>query len=173
MDREGLTYVGQIDHEAQWLRSFFIRSVEEETLIEPAADPASLTALLATGLDTYDFTLNTTTGVQRVVGFDRITQRDVTIDGEVLHRTEYNITTTNIDGDVLFAAEGVEYVSEKYRRFFSGYGSVTEPDTPLPYNETPIDFITRGQPGFLSDEPQYDCSAITAHYETNQEDPQP
>jgi hypothetical protein len=173
MDQNGIMYIGQIDNEAQWLKSYFVRSNEEETLIEAAKDPADLTNLLNSGTDTFEFSLNTTTGVHRVVGFDRIIERNVKIDGQTLHRTEYNISTTNVDGTVVFAAKGNEYVSETYRRFFSGAGTVTEPDAPFEYNETPVDFITRGQPGFLSDEPIYDCNAITARHETQQKDPQP
>ena len=173
IDASGLVFVGQIDHEAQWLKSYYSQAAEEETLIEPAKDPANLTSLFATGSDTYDFTLDTDTGLQHVIGEDRIVERDVMIDGEHLHRTAFDIRITASDGTLLYADQGSEYVSEKHRRFFSGTGSFRQPDTPVDYDQSPVEFIYPGERGFLSDEPKYDCAVVTAHHKTKQEDRKP
>lgn len=166
IDQRGLVYVGQIDAEAQWVQSFFLTSGEQERLISPAPDPASFSTLLQSGLDTYDFSLDTGEGPHRVVGFDRIAERDVVIDGERLHRTEYSIRKTDADGDLIYEAEGSEYVSETHGRFFSGKGDVTRPDTTFSYDSRPVDFIYPGQGGFLSDTPLYGCDALAAGYVT-------
>ncbi|QFT58080.1 hypothetical protein FIU94_04525 [Sulfitobacter sp. THAF37] len=166
IDRRGLVYVGQIDAEAQWIQSYFLISGEREALITPAADPASFSTLLQSGLDTYDFSLDTADGPHRVVGFDRIAERDVTIDGERLLRTEYSIRKTRADGTMIYEAEGSEYVSETHGRFFSGTGDVTRPDETFSYDSRPVDFIYPGQSGFLSDTPLYGCDALAASYVT-------
>ncbi|APE42028.1 hypothetical protein BOO69_00340 [Sulfitobacter alexandrii] len=166
IDQRGLVYVGQIDVEAQWVQSFFLTSGDREALISPAPDPASFSTLLQSGLDTYDFSLDTGEGPHRVVGFDRIAERDVVIDGERLHRTEYSIRKTDADGELIYEAEGSEYVSETHGRFFSGTGDVTRPDTTFSYDSRPVDFIYPGQGGFLSDTPLYGCDALAAGYVT-------
>lgn len=168
VDQNGqLTYIGKVDHEAQWIDSFFAGSNSHELLITPAADPASLTNLFATDLDTYDFRLTTPEGERRVVGFDRIAERDVLIDGERLHRTEYSIRITDAAGNLTYASEGSEYVSETYRRFFSGYGDVTGPGEPYSYKANPIEFIYPGEPGYLDNTPKYGCDVVTARAELN------
>lgn len=173
LDATGLIYVGQIDHEAQWLKSYYSGDAGEETLILPARDPANLTTLLATGSDTYDFSLDTGDGVQKVIGIDRIVERDVMIDGEPLHRTEIEMRVLGADGTLLYADKGNEYVSAKHRRFFGGVGSYVSPETPTAYNQTPVEFIYPGEAGFLSDTPKYDCAVITARHETKEEDATP
>ncbi len=163
VDQNGqLTYIGKVDHEAQWIDSFFAGSSSHELLISPAADPASLTNLFATDLDTYDFRLTTPEGERRVVGFDRIAERNVVIDGEPLHRTEYSIRITDQNGNLTYASEGSEYVSEIHRRFFSGYGNVTGPGEPYSYKAVPIEFIYPGEPGYLDNTPKYGCDVVTA-----------
>lgn len=173
IDGGGLSYVGQIDAEAQWVQSFFLTSGERERLISPAADPASLSTLLEEGLDTYDFTLQTDSGVHRVTGFDRIAARGLNIDGEDLHRTEYEIRKTDAAGAVVYEATGSEYVSARHGRFFSGTGSVTGPRGDFTYDSSPVDFIYPGAPGFLSDTPLYGCAALSARWTPNEKDLMP
>ena len=166
MNQRGLVYVGQIDAEAQWVQSFFMASGARENLISPAADPASFSNLMETGLDQFDFTLNTSDGVDRVVGFDRLAGQDVVIDGERLRRTEYSIRKTDANGQMIYEAEGSEFVSEVHGRFFSGTGNVTQPDKTYSYDNSPVDFIYPGEPGFLTDTPLYGCDALAARFVT-------
>lgn len=162
LDQDGQIYVGKVDDEAQWLDSYYVRSQERESLSAPAPDPASLTTLFATDIDTYEFYINTANGRHRVSGFDRIAEANVVIDGEVLHRTEYVIEITNRKGEVTYAASGSEYVSQKYRRYFSGYGDVTAPDAPYSYRSVPIEFIYPDEKGFLENTPIYGCNVQSA-----------
>ena len=169
VDQNGqLIYMGKVNNEAQWVDSYYLPNNEREQLIDGAADPASLTELFATGLDTYDFSIDTPRGVQRVVGFDRIVERDVRIDGEPLHRTEYDITITDQNGEVTYASVGNEYVSETYRRFFSGFGEVTAPDAPYRYKANPIEFIYPGEKGYLDNTPKYGCDVLNASFAIKQ-----
>ena len=171
LDDQGLTYVGQIDAETQWLQSYFPLSGARELLVLPAADPASFSTLMETGEDTYDFTLDTLEGPQRVVGFDRLDERGVVIDGETLDRTAYAVRKTDAAGGLIYAAEGFEYVSKEFGRFFSGAGTISGPTGPdYDYDSRPVKFIRPGEPGFLSDRPLYGCAAQEARFEPEQKD---
>ena len=69
-DEMGPYYVGQTDGETQWLQSFNLAQGRTTTLEQPAADPANLTTLLDSGIDTYDFILLSPEGNSRVFGYD-------------------------------------------------------------------------------------------------------
>lgn len=160
--QDGPVYIGQVDDEAQWIDSYYVGDAAREQLILPAKDPANLTELLADGVDTYQFSVQTPSGRMDVTGFDRIVERDLQIDGEVLHRTNYEIRIVDAQGQLTYASTGSEYVSAKHRRFFSGYGTVSGPDAPYDYNGSPVEFIYPGSPGYLSNTPLYGCDVVTA-----------
>jgi hypothetical protein len=161
---KGLVFVGQVDHEAQWLENYYLTNGTQELLIPPPEDPQSLTTLIETGTDTYDFRLDTSKGVLRVRGRDSIIERGVIIDGEPLLRTEYEIEITDAQGAVTYASTGSEFVSETHRRFLGGYGEVTAPGQPYDFNQRPVEFIYPGEPGFLDNMPKYGCDVINARY---------
>ncbi|MBD3665451.1 hypothetical protein H9Q16_16080 [Sulfitobacter sp. TSTF-M16] len=169
LNQDGLVFMGQVDYEAQWLDNFYLGNNKRETFVPPAADPQSLTQLIATGTDTYDFLLQTPEGQHRVRGQDSIIERGVTIDGEELLRTEYQIVITDAQGAITYASTGSEFVSETHRRFVGGYGDVTEPGTPFTFNQRPVEFIYPGESGFLDNKPKYDCDVINARFS----DPEP
>lgn len=162
-DREGPLFLAKIDYEAQWLESYDVFPSRRDTLRLPATDPASLTELLATGIDSYDFIQTSGQEVVRVVGYDRLTGDDVVIDGEPLLGTEFSVrqeSTTR--GDL--HAKGREFVSVKHRRFFSGRTTMTFDGETEEQDRTPIDFIYPGEPGFFSKTPLYECEASLARY---------
>lgn len=157
-DEMGPYYVGQTDGETQWLQSFNLAQGRTTTLEQPAADPANLTTLLDSGIDTYDFILLSPEGNSRVFGYDRIIDERVEIDGEPLAMTEFHVTETDTDGEVTYEAKGHEYVSRRHRRFFAGTGQVLQgAGGAFDYDSTPVDFIYPGEPGFLARKPIYGC----------------
>ena len=160
---DGPTFVSRIDYETQWVESFHLFPTRRRELVQPADDPASLTELLDTGIDSYDFTLRTPSGPVRVVGFDRLTGETVTIDDEPLLVTEFNARHETTSGTVLEIA-GTEYVSVRHRRFISGTYSGTAENGPFEDDASPVDFIYPGEPGFFSKTPLYDCEASLARY---------
>ena len=158
LDEEGLTYVGQIDAEAQWIASFHVLAGINETLAPDPADPASLTNLLATNLDTWDFrTLSGEVGETRYVGQDSLTGLQVTIDGVTLEETAYEITAFDASGAEIWASRGNEFVSRDWRMFLSGTSTVTTPAETFSLNNSPVEFIFPGDPGFLSASPKHGC----------------
>lgn len=164
---DGVVYSGLIDFETQWLRSYYPFSDDYEELLPDPADPASFTELVETGADTYDFrTRSSIWGEQRYVGQDNLTGEQVVIDGVTLLRTEYRIRQIDESGDVVWRATGSEYISEEWRMFLSGTGEAWTPeDGSYSVDDTPVEFVFPGEPGFLTMRPKYGCGAIMSSAE--------
>lgn len=166
LTEEGLVYAGTIDAETQWIESFHVVSGHTERLAPAPADPASMTELMATGTDSYDFrTLSPEVGTTRYAGQDRLTGEVVQIDRVPLHRTAYRITATAADGSILWSGEGNEYISADWRMFLSGTGTMTTPDESWEVDDTPVEFIFPGEPGFLSSAPKHGCGVMMSRLE--------
>ena len=157
-DNDGPVYIDKIDYETQWLETFHVFQGVRETLIIPAADPASLTELLETGVDAYDFRLQSGDGEIRVVGYDQIVGDVLTIDDEPLLPMIFEGRYED-DGGVYMTISGTQYVSEKHRRFFAGTFEVTEDGDSRTWDSSPFEFIYPGEPGFLDKTPRYECAA--------------
>ncbi|WP_299728088.1 hypothetical protein [uncultured Tateyamaria sp.] len=162
-DVDGPTFLSKIDSETQWLESYDLFPTYREVLVQPATDPASLTELLETGTDSYDFTQHGDSGPVRVVGYDRLTGEEVVIDGEPLLVTEFSARHETTDGVVL-EITGNEYVSVRHRRFISGTYSGTGINGTFENDGTPVDFIYPGEPGFFTKTPLYDCESSLARF---------
>ncbi len=157
LDEEGLSYVGRVNDEAEWVESFHVRSAHTERLAR-AADPMSMTELLANGVDTWDFeTDSAQIGVSRYVGMDRLTGETVTIDGVELLATEYSLTAYDGEGNEVWSSEGAEYVSRDWRMFLSGISTYDNSNGQFTSDNTPMEFIFPGEAGFLSLNPKHGC----------------
>ncbi len=158
LDEQGVTYVGEIDGETQWLNSFHPLSGHSETLEADPVEPASLSDLIEKGVDDYDFrTLSDEIGVTRYVGQDTLTGRQVTIDGVTLDETTYDLIAFDEAGNELWSSKGREFISRNWRMFLSGTGVVTTPDGQFERTNRPVEFIYPGEPGFLSQNPKHGC----------------
>lgn len=155
---EGPILLDKIDYETQWLETYVFFTGALETLIAPAQDPASLTELLASGIDSYDFRLTTPEGETRVVGYDEIVGPALTIDDEPLLPMAFEGRYEE-DGETTITISGTQFVSARHRRFFSGQFEVTEDGDTRTWDASPIEFIYPGEPGFLSKTPRYECEA--------------
>lgn len=154
----GVTYAGEIDAETQWIESFHIGSGHVERLEADPRDRASISELIEMGIDTYDFmTESEEVGKTRYVGQDSLTGEQITIDGVVLDQTQYNITAYDENGDLKWASEGNEYISQKYRMFLAGSSKVTTENGTFDNEDNPVEFIFPGEPGFLSANPKHGC----------------
>ncbi len=161
LDEEGMVYFGAIDAETQWLESYHMLSGHSERLEAAQADPASLSTLLATGIDTWDFrTLSEEAGTTRYVGQDQLTGEHEVIDDVPLEVTEFAITAYDEDGTEIWRSEGREYISREWRMFLSGVSTITVGDETWTSDDRPVDFIFPGEAGFLSPVPLRDCGAL-------------
>ena len=161
---EGLFYLSMIDRETQWIESYEMNGsgnapVSKETLDLNPRDRASLSGLVDTGLDTFDFNLTKSTGeTTHVTGFDQLTGKTTVIDGYTLRQTEYEFTQRDDKGEVLRHAKGNEYISEEFRSFFSGSSDwQAEDGTWMAIEGAPITFMKPGEPGFQSTIPLFEC----------------
>lgn len=164
LDEEGLSYVGKINREAEWVESFHLRSGHTERLMS-SADSMSMTDLLAGDLDTWDFTTESAEiGDNRYVGFDQLTGDSVVIDGITLQRTEYSLTAFDADGNEIWKASGREFVHPDWRMFIGGESSYTTSGDTFDSDDTPVEFIFPGEPGYLSVNPKFGCGVELSSY---------
>ncbi|MEL6838443.1 MAG: hypothetical protein AAFP85_04080 [Pseudomonadota bacterium] len=163
LDEQGLTYVGEIDAETQWISSFQVLSGHRERLESSPVEPASLSDLIATGVDDYDFrTLSDEIGETRYVGQDTLTGRQITIDGVTLDETTYDITAYDAAGNEVWSAQGNEFISRDWRMFLSGTGTVTTSEGSFDRANRPVEFIFPGETGFLSPNPKHGCGVAVS-----------
>lgn len=162
----GLAFAGVIDAETQWIESYYAGSGQTDTLGPDPINAASLSELLETGIDTWDFiTLTDGSLVTRHQGSDRLTGRVVTIDGVDLQETAFEATVLDAAGIQLWRLEGTEYIHPEWRTFVSGVRTVTMPDDVYDTDYSPVEFIFPGESGFLGSEPRFDCSVVMSRLE--------
>jgi len=158
---DGMVYLGTIDAETQWVSSQHLRSGVLEQIAPNPADRASFSILVSAGTDTYDFkTVSDDIGTTRYVGSDTLTGKTRVIDGVTLDETAYDIAAYDAAGVLVWQSEGTEYISRVWRMFLAGSGRVTTPTDSFETNATPVQFISPGAPGFLSNNPQYGCGVM-------------
>ncbi len=158
-DAQGPFFLSRTDRETQWLESYESNPTVKEVMDPNPKDPASFSELLATGLDTFDFSLTRATGEKTSIkGFDKLTGKSAVIDGVTLQTTEFEYTQTDDKGTVLRHARGNEYVSAEWRTFFSGHSEWQAADGSwTPAEGAPVSFILPGEPGFNSTTPLFEC----------------
>ncbi|GGL55862.1 hypothetical protein GCM10011392_07870 [Wenxinia marina] len=159
---DGMTYYGAIDAETQWIESHHLLAGRVERLLPGAADPASLTTLMSTGRDDFDFVTQDDAGYRtRFVGYDRLTGERVTVDGVTLDRTAFDVIATDVDtGAVVWRVTGNEFIQRDWRTFIAGTSRYELPDDVIENDYSPMEFLFPGDEGFLSVHPKYDCGLM-------------
>ncbi len=166
LNQNGMTYLGTVDDEAQWMTSFHAFSNHSERLASDNTDPASISELIEFGVDTYDFTtLSDEIGPSRYVGQDSLTGRQFTIDDVTLDETQFDITAYDGDGSVMWSSTGNEFINRNWRMFLSGRTTVTTPTDKFDLDGSPVEFIYPGEPGFLSANPKHGCGVEMSSYQ--------
>jgi len=163
LTENGPVALALVDEEYQWLRTILLFAGVTEPLREPSDAPASLSELLDTGLDSFDFEMVTSGAisgqVNRYQGFDRLTGETVTIDGEPLLVTEFALTEYQ-DGEQVYARKGNQFVTERFGLFLGGVESETDGVETAQTDRSPVQLIEPGEPGFLDARPIFDCGAV-------------
>ena len=156
---EGASGASVIDDEYQWLETY--GTERRETLGEDVPDPASLTELFETGTDTFDFPVVESFGDEevtfRIIGVDELQGEEVEIDGEPLERTRFVMKRLGPEGEEIYSVAGEQYVSRDRRLFFAGTETLEIDGRTVEGDNTPVRFIEPGEPGFMADEPLYEC----------------
>ncbi|MCC5974099.1 MAG: hypothetical protein JJT81_08605 [Rubellimicrobium sp.] len=161
LDEDGVIYYGAIDHETQWIESYHPLTGHSEFLMPEPARPASLSELIGTGVNEYDFlTTSPEFGTTRYVGTDRLTGETMTISGVTLDRTEYEITAYDSSGNQIWSSSGREFISRDWRMFIGGESRIVTAEDSWESDDTPVEFLFPGDPGFLSARPKYGCGLM-------------
>ncbi|ARO15433.1 hypothetical protein BVG79_02093 [Ketogulonicigenium robustum] len=162
---EGVVYVGMIDAETQWIESRHLRSGLTDRLLPDSIDPASLSELIATGRNDYDFmTLSTaqdgSSFVMQYRGYDKLTGETLTVDGATLEQTEFNISAYDAGGQLVWQSQGNEFINRDWRMFLSGSSQISTPEDTFSEDNTPVRIIRPGEAGFLSAIPAFGCGVL-------------
>lgn len=163
--RDGLTYQSRIDVETRWMESTDTVSGISDYLVDEAADHASISTLLKTGRDDFDFWTVSDTGERlRHIGQDDLIGTTV-IDGVKLDTTRFKLKTFSEAGDLLIEREGTQFVSREFGRFYGGVENSSDWQGQTERtDDSPVKFIRPGQPNFGTTEPEYDCNAQMVGY---------
>ncbi|SLN70986.1 hypothetical protein [Roseisalinus antarcticus] len=164
---QGPIFASRINYETEWVESLGLITRTQTLLEDDPADPASLTELLETGIDTYDFvTITNGEEESRYRGADVLTGDSVTIDDTELLVMTY--TTEVDDADGRSRQEGINYVSGEFRLFLPGTSATRNEDGSLgpERDNTPVHIIRPGEPGFFAASPIYDCGVQDISFET-------
>lgn len=159
-DANGPTYTGLTDSETRWMESLDNETGLVDVLDEGASvDHASLTELLETGRDNFDFIVDSNTGERlHHVGRDELTGETVVIDGVELLVTRFELTTSDMNGVVLIRRSGQQFVSREQRRFYGGVEQSSDwTGETRETNDSPVTFSFPGEAGFGRTTPDYDC----------------
>lgn len=166
LDDQGMIYLGVIDAETQWIESYSPRSGITSRLMDGARDPASLTTLIDTGTDTFDFMTDAgPNGITRYRGTDTLTGQTVTIDGVDLQQTTFEVRAYTPTGRLEYTVAGTEFINPTWRTFVSGRRIVTNPDGTIETDATPVEFAFPNEEGFLSNRAKFDCGVVLSSYE--------
>lgn len=163
LGEQGPLHISRIDSETRWVESSDPQTGLTDHLEEASArDHASLTTLLATGRDDFDFWTVSDMGERlRHVGHDELTGETVDVGGVPLEKTRFELVTYDESGQVLMTRRGQQFVSRVHRRFYGGVETATDWTGRVEEtNDSPVSFAFPGQPGFASSTPQYDCRML-------------
>lgn len=158
---EGPIFQSLIDADAQWIESTVLPGGARTVTEMPITDAASITGLLATGEDRFEFFERLPNGrLVRVEGFDILTGESLVIDGEPLLRTRFAYTITDESGRVTYSSEGQEYVSRRHQRFFSGQRVTQGSAGEVALDTRPVSFAYPGEADFLTIAPDHGCTPL-------------
>lgn len=160
---EGLESIVRYSADYQWLDAVYMWDNSREEFQPPATDPISLRTLIDAGIDSFDFTMRRSQTDRsydlRVVGADLLTGETFEVDGYSLDVVRTRVEITAEDGTVEYKSEGRQYLSRPLRQFFLGTERISAPDGSVAeYDDTPVDIIEPGEPGFGATEPLYECN---------------
>ncbi len=168
-DGEGMSAVVTYRAGYQWQDSLYMWDNSRERLVEPAEDPIDLPTLTDEGIDTFRFTMHRTApGEDReitIVGADMLSGETTVIDGMTLDIVQTQLQILTEDGTVEYQSRGVQYLNRELGLFFLGPEEVLD-DTgeATPYDNSPVDFIHPGEPGFAQTLPLYECDQQKAGF---------
>ena len=162
IDEDGPSYFGLIDRETQWIESQHLVAGRTERLLPDPPDAASLSTLLATGRDDFDFVTRDSDGFEtRFTGYDTLTGETEEIDGVTLDVTEFFVIATDAaTGAEVWRVTGSEYISRDWRTFVSGRSEYLSGGEQFTNDLRPVTFHFPGEAGFLARSPIHDCGAL-------------
>ena len=160
-NQDGPFFVSRVDAETQWVETFDLAAGTHETLKQPSVAPASFSNLLSKGVNTYDFSTVTDDGkVEHVTGTDKLTGTTRVVSGVTLEQTEFDTTSKDGDGKLVWHSKGHEWIDRDWRLFLAGAGTWDDGTGATVFDNTPVALIQPGAKGFMSSSPEFDCNTV-------------
>lgn len=159
INRDGGSFIVTVDADGQWIETVDMLTGTTELAVPNPTDAYSLTAFLATGTDTFNFSMQDENGaIMRYFGTDKMTDTTTTIDG-----IELAITTGEMAGSggglSHWSRTSTDYFSLEWGVGFAGTSNLVFDGAPNAYDDTPVQFDVPGDPGFLSNVPLFGCGS--------------
>ncbi|WP_045388038.1 hypothetical protein [Falsirhodobacter sp. alg1] len=160
-DQQGPFFLSRTNSEGEWMESYDGNDSGAERL-DQVNDAGSISNLMATGTDSYDFWQRRSNGSRtHTVGRDSLTGQTEVIDGQSLAQTKYRLTETDEAGNILRESRGNEFISQELGTFFSGSSEhrFNEGEW-VASNDRPMSFAFPGEDGFEAGQPIFDCDEV-------------
>ncbi|MBM7069123.1 hypothetical protein [Actibacterium sp. 188UL27-1] len=162
---DGPISVSTYNDEFQWLDTFFFFDGSRQRIADEGPKPASLSELLETGENVYDFTTAEVgpDGMERTqyAGIDRLTGDTKTVSGEELLITEFATVARDPEtGEIRHTTEGNQYVLAEERLFLLGTDSWSENGVTEESDYSPVEILRPGDKTFGKTKPRYECGAV-------------
>lgn len=166
---DGLESVMRYSDSYQWLDSVYTWDKSREVFVPPATDPIDRFALLDTGIDTYDFIMRRSEPGRQydihITGADVLQGATTVIDGYTVEILDTRLEIVAEDGTTEYKSQGTQYYSRELGQFFLGHDTVfDENGKPQEYDNTPVNIIMPGEPGFAETTPLYECNLQDAAF---------
>ncbi len=159
-DRNGRGNASRIDSETRWVQSFSLPAASARRTVSEA-DPFSLSELLETGEDQFDFKTRSTDGEElRWTGVDRLEDETEVIDGIEFGVISFHNRVADSAGDVMRLETGTNFISREWRMYLPRTHQVWDPDGTVIHEEErrPVDIVLPDEDGFLASEPRHGCA---------------
>ncbi|MEL6521264.1 MAG: hypothetical protein AAFQ66_09875 [Pseudomonadota bacterium] len=162
---DGPISVSTYNAEFQWLDTYYFFDGSRQRIADEGPKPASLSELLETGENIYDFTTFEVgpDGTERTqyAGIDRLTGEKEVVSGEELLVTEFATVARDPEtGEVRHTSEGNQYVLAEERLFLLGTDTWTEGGVTESNDYSPVEILRPGDNTFGVTRPRYECGAI-------------
>ncbi|MFQ6551030.1 hypothetical protein AAD018_001625 [Aestuariibius insulae] len=163
-DRNGRGNASRIDRETRWVQSFSLPAATARRTVSET-DPFSLSELLETGEDQFDFMTRSADGEElRWTGVDRLEKETEVIDGVEFGVISFQNRVANGEGEVQRMEAGTNFISREWRMYLPRTHQVWDPEGTVIHEEErrPVDIVFPEDDGFLALEPIHGCAIDVA-----------
>ncbi|MCP5038449.1 MAG: hypothetical protein GY945_12725 [Rhodobacteraceae bacterium] len=160
-DVDGLASILTFNAQSAIIDAQYMWDNSREVLIGEPLDTFSVDALQTNLTESYAWQLSRTdesgTRSLSMTGTDTLTGDALRVGDHVLPEVATSFEYLEEDGSLNYRGEGTYYLMSDPILVISGSGQAMDPDGRFEYDETPVELIFPGQPGFGDTTPRNNC----------------